>query len=89
MRVFCEHQDSHPDTYCNICGQGFDLHWEGQSPREKMEALAEVERTMRRHHFFFNCSEAHPKNGFVVQPRRHRAQMDKLPILREASWRAA
>jgi hypothetical protein len=48
-----------------------------------------VERTMRRHHFFFNCSEAHPKNGFVVQPRRHRAQMDKLPILREASWRAA
>jgi len=87
MRVFCEHQESHPDTYCHYCGQGFSLYWEDQSPQEQAETLAEVERTMRRHHLFFRGRDAHPEHGFAVQPRNRRRQMNSIlsnPALRAA-----
>lgn len=66
MRVFCECEESHPDLYCHLCGQGFVLHWEVLKPEEVGAAIRAIHNTLRLHHVGVHGRYAHPRYGFTV-----------------------
>lgn len=69
MQVLCKSTKGHAETYCCVCGQGFVMFWERQSRIERMQALHEIQETLRRHHRTSPSREAHPREGFPVPER--------------------
>jgi len=66
MQVLCKSSNEGSETRCSVCGQGFRLFWERQSPSERTQALREIEITLRKHHYNQAGPEAHPQRGFLV-----------------------
>ena len=66
MQVLCKSSKEQIETCCSVCGQGFAVFWERPSKSEKAEALREIEKTLRSHHYNQAGPEAHPRRGFLV-----------------------
>jgi hypothetical protein len=66
MQVLCKTSSEHAETSCSVCGQGFALYWERQTKTERAQALKEIEKTLRSHHYNQSGPEAHPTRGFLV-----------------------
>ena len=66
MQVLCKSSCEQVETCCSVCGQGFALYWERQTKAERMQALKEIEKTLRSHHHDQAGPEAHPNRGFLV-----------------------
>lgn len=66
MQVLCKSSDTKIEAQCSICGQGFTLYWERQTPTERAEALEAVESVLRDHHRGNQGVGAHPEYGFLV-----------------------
>jgi hypothetical protein len=66
MQVLCKSSDTKIEAQCSICGQGFTLYWERQTPTERAEALEAVESVLRDHHRSNQGAGAHPEYGFLV-----------------------
>jgi hypothetical protein len=66
MQVLCKSNNERAEIRCDVCGQGFALYWERQTPHEQAEALKEVEAALKNHHRFENKTSAHPIAGFLV-----------------------
>ena len=66
MQVLCKSSNETAETRCSVCGQGFELYWERQTPAEQAEALKEVEAALRDHHDNSPDRSAHPEDGFLV-----------------------
>lgn len=66
MQVLCKSSNEHPETCCSVCGQGFALYWERQTKGERAQALREIDKILRGHHFNQAGPEAHPTRGFPV-----------------------
>ncbi|MGA2560701.1 MAG: hypothetical protein ABSF17_13565 [Terracidiphilus sp.] len=66
MQVLCKSSNERAEIRCGICGQGFSLYWERQTPQEQAEALSEVETALRNHHREDTGASAHPAGGFLV-----------------------
>jgi hypothetical protein len=49
MQVLLKSTDSAAETRCSVCGQGFAMFWERQTKTERVEALREIEATLRHH----------------------------------------
>ncbi len=74
MQVLCRSSNEHADTCCSVCGQGFALYWERPTKIERAQAMREVQKTLRGHHYNQAGPEAHPQTGFVVPD-------SKVPVL--------
>ena len=66
MQVLCKSSKENCETCCRVCGQGFVLYWERPSKTERAQALREIEKALRAHHYNQAGPEAHPNRGFVV-----------------------
>jgi hypothetical protein len=66
MQVLCKSSDERVEIRCGICGQGFALYWERQTPQEQSEARADVEAALIDHHRGDSNASAHPGRGFLV-----------------------
>jgi hypothetical protein len=66
MQVLCKSTTGNAEISCCVCGQGFVLFWERQSRSERMEALQEIQKTLRGHHQELAGVEAHPQTGFLI-----------------------
>ena len=66
MQVLCKSSNQHVETCCSVCGQGFAVDWERQSKSERAQALREIEKTLRSHHYNQAGPAAHPRRGFLV-----------------------
>ena len=66
MQVLCKTSNVSVDTRCSICGQGFMLYWERQTPQEQAEGLRDVEAVLRGHHRNGVAMSVHPDHGFLV-----------------------
>jgi hypothetical protein len=66
MQVLCKSTNGNSEVQCCVCGQGFVLFWERQSRVERVEALKEIQKTLRSHHETQAGCEAHPQTGFLV-----------------------
>ena len=87
MQVLCKSSNEQPDTCCSVCGQGFVLFWERPTKTERAQALREVEKTIRSHHYNQAGPEAHPNRGFVVPEWKGRVAVSGAAILGNApSW---
>lgn len=54
------------DTYCCICGQGFELIWEQQPRPDRPAAFIEIQKTLCNHHHRDQKGpEAHPQSGYL------------------------
>ena len=60
MQVLCKTTRDHAETCCSVCGQGFALYWERQTKSERAQALREINKTLRSHHYNQAGPEAHP-----------------------------
>ena len=66
MQVLCKSTNGNGETQCCVCGQGFVMFWYRQSRAERVEALKEIQTTLRHQHRNQRGSEAHPNGGFLV-----------------------
>ena len=66
MQLLCKSTNEAADTCCGVCGQGFTIVWERQTRTERAQALREVAKTLRKHHYRIAGPEAHPRHGFAV-----------------------
>ena len=66
MQVLCKSTSGNAETHCCVCGQGFVMFWERQSRTERIEAMKEIQNTLRHHHRNQRGPEAHPKGSFLV-----------------------
>jgi len=66
MQILCRSTKEQADTCCTVCGQGFALYWERQSKFERTQALREIGKVLRGHHFNQAGPQAHPGRGFMV-----------------------
>jgi hypothetical protein len=66
MQVLCKASTTASDVRCSVCGQGFVVYWERQSPEEQAAALAMVQKQIADHHRLGSDPEAHPTAGFNV-----------------------
>jgi hypothetical protein len=66
MQVLCKSTNGNAETHCCVCGQGFVMFWDRQSRAERVEALKELQTTLRHHHRNQPGPEAHPNGGFLV-----------------------
>ncbi len=66
MQVLCKGTSGNAETHCSVCGQGFVMFWERQSRPERIEAMKEIQRSLRSHHRAHKGPEAHPNGGFLV-----------------------
>jgi hypothetical protein len=66
MQVLLKSSNESVETRCSVCGQGFLLYWERQTPLEQAETLREVETTLRNQHCNGIGAAAHPEHGFLV-----------------------
>jgi hypothetical protein len=66
MQVLCKSSNERVEAQCSVCGQGFELYWERQTPAEQAESLKEVEAALRDHHSNNPDASAHPADGFLI-----------------------
>ena len=66
MQVLCKSCNEGAEIHCNVCGQGFALFWERPTKMEKAQALHEIDKALRKHHYNQPGPEAHPVRGFLV-----------------------
>jgi hypothetical protein len=66
MQVLCKSTSQTAEAYCCVCGQGFVMFWERQSPSDRAEALREIQQVLLGHHRSSAGPQAHPKSGFLV-----------------------
>ena len=66
MQVLCKSTNGNAETHCCVCGQGFVLFWERQSHAERIEAMREIQKTLRDQHRHQPGPQAHPASGFLV-----------------------
>jgi len=66
MQVLCKSSDQQVETCCSVCGQGFALYWERHSKAERAQALREIDKVLRSHHYNQSGAVAHPTRGFMV-----------------------
>jgi hypothetical protein len=66
MQVLCKSTSGNAETYCCVCGQGFVMFWERQSRTERIEAIREIQNTLRHQHRNQRGKEAHPSGSFLV-----------------------
>lgn len=66
MQVLCKSSSEKIEAQCSVCGQGFTLYWERQTPAEQAEARGAVESVLRDHHRVRQGVGAHPESGFLV-----------------------
>jgi len=66
MQVLCKSTNQTAESYCCVCGQGFVMFWERQSPSDRAEAVREIQRVLLSHHRTSAGPQAHPKTGFLV-----------------------
>ena len=65
MQVLLKSAENEVETRCSVCGQGFVMFWERQTKAERVEALREIETTLRHHHHV-GGTHVHPDRGFLV-----------------------
>ena len=66
MQVLCKKTTGNAEMYCCVCGQGFVMFWERQSRKERVEAIREIQLTLRHLHRNQRSPEAHPNGVFPV-----------------------
>jgi hypothetical protein len=66
MQVLCKSTQGNAELYCSVCGQGFVMFWERQSRAERLEAIREIQNSLRHQHRNQRGPEAHPNGGFLV-----------------------
>jgi hypothetical protein len=66
MQVLLKSAETAVETRCSVCGQGFVMFWERTSKMEKIEALRQIDSTLRHHHHSGKIQHAHPEKGFLV-----------------------
>jgi hypothetical protein len=66
MQVLCKSTSGNAETHCCVCGQGFVLFWERQSRSERIEAIRDIQHTLRNHHRNDKGPDAHPNENFLV-----------------------
>ena len=87
MQVLCKSSQQQVETCCSVCGQGFSLYWERQTKSERAQALREIEKTLRSHHYNQAGPEAHPNRGFLVPEWKGPIAFSGAAILGNApSW---
>lgn len=87
MQVLCKISEEQVETHCSVCGQGFALYWERPSKAERSQALREIEKVLRNHHYNLAGPEAHPRRGFLVPEWKGSVDASGAAILGNApSW---
>ena len=87
MQVLCKTTRNHAETCCSVCGQGFALDWERHTKSERAQALREIDRTLRSHHYNQAGPEAHPSRGFLVPECKGQIAFSGAAIVGNApSW---
>jgi hypothetical protein len=66
MQVLLKSAESDVEVRCSVCGQGFVMFWERHTKSQRVEALREIETTLRHHHHVGGDQPAHPIKGFLV-----------------------
>jgi hypothetical protein len=66
MQVLCKRSDENVEARCSVCGQGFTLYWERQTPAERVDALQKVNTALIAHHANKADAGVHPDAGFLV-----------------------
>lgn len=66
MQVLCKSTNGNAETHCCVCGQGFVMFWERQSHAKRIEAMRDIQKTLRNQHRHQAGPQAHPQNGFLV-----------------------
>jgi hypothetical protein len=80
MQVLCKSTSGNAETHCCVCGQGFVLFWERQSRTERVQAMREIQSTLRNQHRNHKGANAHPNGAFLVPEwvRVHAAWEDSV-----------
>jgi hypothetical protein len=87
MQVLCKSSNDQVETCCGVCGQGFSLYWERQTKSERAQALREIDKALRSHHYNQSGPEAHPKSSFLVPEWKGPTAFSGAAILGNApSW---
>ena len=87
MQVLCKATSHAADVSCGVCGQGFALYWERTTKMERVQALAEIGKTLRAHHQDKCGPEAHPQRGFLLPGLRGSVTVSGAAIVGNApSW---
>jgi hypothetical protein len=87
MQVLCKSTSGNAEAHCAVCGQGFVMFWERQSPTERSAALNEIQKTLRKQHRTQQGPQAHPPGGFLVPEWDGRLSRSAAAILGNApSW---
>ncbi len=50
MQVLCERSNAGNDVRCEVCGQGFVVHWTRMAPAQRATTRVRVIQTLRRQH---------------------------------------
>jgi hypothetical protein len=66
MQVVCKSTSGYAETHCCVCGLGFVMFWERQSRAERIDAMKEIQTTLRNQHRIHRGPEAHPTRAFLV-----------------------
>jgi len=66
MQVLCKSTNGNAEMHCSVCGQGFVMFWERQSHSARIEAIKDIQLTLRHQHRAQKGPEAHPNGGFLV-----------------------
>jgi hypothetical protein len=66
MQVLCKKSEDDIQARCSVCGQGFTLYWERQTPAERADALEEVHATLIAQHGNKEDAGVHPDGCFLV-----------------------
>ena len=87
MQVLCKSSNETADTCCSVCGQGFALYWERQTRSERAQALREIDKELRKHHYNQAGPEAHPTRVVLVPEWKGHVAFSGAAILGNApSW---
>lgn len=79
MQVLCKPCESSADLQCPICGRGFQLYWERTSREQQLDALREIQQTLRDHH---TCpAGTHPDSAFTIPPWSGQPQFSAAALL--------
>jgi hypothetical protein len=87
MHVLCKSSKQQAETCCSVCGQGFALYRERQTKAERAQALRDIGKTLRSHHYNQAGPEAHPNRGILVPDWKMPVAVSGAAILGNApSW---
>ncbi len=76
MQVMCERSNIANDVRCEVCGQGFVVHWAQLLPGLRREARLRIAHALRRQHRDETSShDAHAQLRFTVNAVSHEASL--------------